>query len=292
MDFAQNHEPFYRLLIHPDSRPHGYVHPRTIANLPWPSQFTIDDASRTVTLTAASATQVNQAFQAACDAAIDSGQFPSLNGLHSEPFLIPGARYDEPIQVERFTSSVFGICTRGSHMTAFVRDAESSDPNDLKIWVARRSKHLFTYPGMLDSTVAGGVKASDTPWNCIIAECDEEARLSQDLTLTRVKSTGVVTLMNRSPRTDLVHGEILYVYDLELQPGETPSPRDEEVEAFELMGWKEVVQRMKAGEFKPNVCHVMIDFLIRHGLVTHDTEQEYVDICTRLRRPLPMPTSK
>ncbi|TQS33022.1 hypothetical protein Golomagni_06648 [Golovinomyces magnicellulatus] len=287
LDFEQNHDPFYCLLIHPDPRPHGYIHPRTISTLSWPSQFTIDDSSRTVTLSAASAKEVNEAFQAACDVAVDGGLFPSLNGLHSEPFRIPGARYDEIIHLERFTSSLFGICTRGSHMTAFVRGADA-----LKIWVARRSKHLLTYPGMLDSTVAGGVKASDSPWDCIIAESDEEACLKKDLTENRVKSTGVITLVNRSPRTDLVHGEILYVYDLELQDGETPTPQDGEVDAFELLEWQDVVERMRAGEFKPNVCHVMIDFLIRHGLITSDTDPDYVEICTRLRRALPMPTSK
>lgn len=39
-------------------------------------------------------------------------------------------------------------------MTAFVRSEEG-----IKIWVPRRSRHLVTYPDMLDTTVAGGLKA-------------------------------------------------------------------------------------------------------------------------------------
>lgn len=184
-------------------------------------------------------------------------------------------------------------------MTAYVRDPETRAISG--IWVARRSKSLFTYPGMLDSTVAGGVKAGDSPLSCILAESDEEARLTHEVVTARLQATGVVTLANRNPRTELIHGEILYVYDMDLSPpagadacaqGLVPLPGDDgEVEEFVLMGYQDVLQRMQAGEFKPNVCNVMIDFFIRHGLVTPETESQYVEICNRLRRKLPMPTN-
>ncbi|KAJ2958039.1 hypothetical protein NQ176_g11206 [Zarea fungicola] len=71
-----------------------------------------------------------------------------------------------------------------------------------------------------------------------------------------------------------------------------PVPGDDgEVEEFLLMDWQEVVRHMRAGDFKPNVCTVMIDFFIRHGLVTPENEEQYVEICNRLRRKLPMPTN-
>lgn len=242
-----------------------------------------------MTLSVATADAANAAFQTAIDTALSlPAHFPQLNSLHSEPFLIPGAQFDSNVHIERFTSSIFGIATRGAHMTAYVR----GDDNSLKIWVARRNRNLRTYPGMLDSTVAGGVKATDSPWDCIIAESEEEARLPKSLTEKRVKPTGVVTLANKNPRNELFHCEMLYVYDLELQPDEKPVPGDDdEVEEFVLMEWKEVVEKMLASEFKPNVCPVMIDFFIRHGLVAQE-EKDYVEICTRLRRALPMATSK
>lgn len=154
---------------------------------------------------------------------------------------------------------------------------------------------------MLDSAVAGGVKADDSPLDCMLAESDEEARLSPAVVAPRLRPAGVVTLANRNPRTALIHGEILYVYDLDLSPppgseagalGLVPLPGDDgEVEEFILMEWQDVVRRMKAGEFKPNVCAIMIDFFIRHGLVTPEVENQYVEICNRLRRKLPMPTN-
>ena len=107
-----------------------------------------------------------------------------------------------------------------------------------------------------------------------------------------VRSVGVVTLANRNPRTGLFHGEVLYVYDAELPAGVQPRPADGEVEGFVLMDCDEVRRRMEAGEFKPNVCPVMIDFLVRHGVVTPESEGPgYVDICSRLRRHLPLPTA-
>jgi hypothetical protein len=305
LDFETNHDPYYRLILSPDTRPHGFIHPITVQRLPWPAAFTIDDAAQTVTLSSPSAAEANSALQAAVDAAINSKQFPTLNGLHSEHFIIPGApNYADsatqgPIKIERFTASLFGIATRGAHLTAYVKhppnhnDGGGGDER-ISIWVARRSKNLFTYPGLLDSTVAGGVKASDTPLDCILAEADEEARFSAAFVGPRVRHAGVVTLANRNDRTGLFHGEILYVYDLDLS-GTATRPElgdDGEVKEFVLMDWQEVLRRMVAGEFKPNVCPIMIDFFIRHGLISPDNESRYVEICARLRRLLPMPTNQ
>lgn len=206
-----------------------------------------------------------------------------LNGMHSEHFLVMGAR--EFVQIERFAASLFGIATRGAHLTCYVRDAQC-----LGIWVARRSSKLFTYPGMLDSTVAGGVKADNSPLDCILAEATEEASLPEDLVAKQVRSVGVVTVANRNLRTELHHSEVLYVYDMELAADVVPRPQDGEVEEFLLMGCDEVRERMVNGEFKPNVCPIMIDFLIRHGEMTPENERDYVEICNRLRRKLPVPT--
>lgn len=230
----------------------------------------------------------NAALQQAVDGAIAGGKFPTLNGMHSEYFLVVGAQ--EFVQVERFTSALFGIATRGSHLTAYTRTPEG----ELRLWVARRSKNLLSYPGLLDSTVAGGVKASDTPLGCILAESTEEAALPASLVAARVKTTGVITLANRNPRTELFHSEIIYVYDLELSDTDEERPRpgdDDEVEGFVLMSCEEVKNRMLAGEFKPNVCPVMVDFLIRHGEITPEQEPDFIEICTRLRRRLPVPTT-
>ncbi|KAH7145701.1 hypothetical protein B0J13DRAFT_622419 [Dactylonectria estremocensis] len=290
LSFETDCHPYYRLYLAPDLRPHGYMLPDTVARMPWPTSFSVDHGERSVTLAAPGpgatlTAHANGAFQLAVDAAIDSDLFPNLRQTHSEYFQVMGAH--EPVQVERFAVPLFGMAGRGSHLTGYVRAPDRA----LQIWVARRSRALFTYPGQLDSTVAGGVKASDTPLDCIVAEATEEASLPEALVRARVQPVGVVTLATRKAHSGLTHSDVLYVYDLELPADVVPAPCDDEVESFTLMGCDEVRQRMLAGEFKPNVCAVMIDFMVRHGVVTAENEPDYVEICQRLRRRLPVPTS-
>ncbi|KPM45689.1 hypothetical protein AK830_g783 [Neonectria ditissima] len=290
LNFETDCWPYYRLHIAPDARTYGYVHPDTVVAMPWSKAFTVDDERRTVTLsvppTGVSLTaHANEAFQQAVDAAIVDDVFSVLHQEHSEYFLVLGTR--EFVQVERYAAPLFGIATRGAHLTGYVRGADGS----LGIWVARRSRSLFTFPGKLDSTVAGGIKASDTPLDCILAEATEEACLPETLVRAGVQAVGVVTLANRKEHSGLVHSDVLYVYDLEMADDVIPTPGDGEVEEFVLMDCDEVRRRMLAGEFKPNVCPVIIDFLVRHGEVTAENEEDYVAICQRLRRRIPVPTT-
>ncbi|KAG6023154.1 hypothetical protein E4U19_004540 [Claviceps sp. Clav32 group G5] len=291
IDFDVNCEPYYRLhLSSPDTRTHGYIHPDTVSRMPWPSSFIVNHEERHVTLSpcppgTSLTAHANAAFQQAVDSAIDKNVFPSLNGLHSEHFRIVGAR--SFVQVERYAASLFGVAGRGSHLTCYVRSPEGPP----MIWIARRSANIYSYPGLLDSTVAGGVKANHSPLDCILAEATEEASLPEDLVAKHVRSVGTVTLSHTNVRNNLHHSEILYVYDLELPADVIPRPNDGEVDEFLLMSCDEVRTRMLNREFKPNVCAVLIDFFIRHAVITPEEEPSYVDICSRLRRRLPVPTT-
>ncbi|KAF4997211.1 hypothetical protein FGRMN_4022 [Fusarium graminum] len=289
LDFASNYAPYYRLFLSPDPRPHGFILPATVSLMPWPKSFTINHDDRSVTLSEPPATSsltehANSSFQEAVDKAIDDDLFPILHKEHSEYFRIVGAR--SFVQIERFSSPLFGIATRGAHLTGYVH----GDDGRIKIWVARRSRHLFSYPGLLDSTVAGGVKASDTPLACIKAESTEEACLPPNLVSSRTEPAGAITLANINARSKLFHSDIIYVFDLEMPSDVVPKPGDDEVEEFVLMECGEVVERMLAGEFKPNVCPVMIDFLVRRGFITKETEDDFDEIQKRLRRVIPVPT--
>ena len=259
-----------------------------VHKLQWPSAFVIDSAARTVTLRDASngtdtAKAINASFQSVVDAAIDSGDFPWLNDQHSEMYPILGARH-QPVSIERYTASMFGIIHRGAHLTAYVRT-----PDGLKIWVSRRAAHLATWPGKLDNTVAGGIKAGHSPWDCILAESDEEASLAADLVWERARVAGAITYATKSRRTGLTYPDVLYVYDMELPAEVVPKPKDDEVEEFVLMTVDEVKGAMVRGEFKPNSNLVTIDFLLRHGVITPENEPDYVEILTRLHRRLPVP---
>lgn len=70
-----------------------------------------------------------------------------------------------------------------------------------------------------------------------------------------------------------------------------PKPQDDEVSEFYLMGVDEVKQAMFNEEFKPNCTLVMIDFFIRHGIITEENEADYLELAARLRRRLPVPVA-
>lgn len=262
--------------------------PSTVLIMPWSSDFVIDHNSRAVQLLDASdgkdtAKVCITAFQNTIDVAIDTDVFPILHGDHSEMYKIIGANYF--VCLERFTAPLFGIATRGAHMTAYVRT-----PSGLKIWVPRRSAHLFTYPNKLDTTVAGGIKAEHSPFDCIVAEADEEASLPADFVKENARATGIITYVTKNINSGLIRPDVLYVFDIELPEIMIPKPKDDEVSEFYLWSIEEVMQAMLRQEFKPNSNLVMIDFFIRHGIVTQKNEDNYIEIATRLRRRLLVPT--
>lgn len=293
----------YKLLLPNDSRVHGYLTPTTVNKLPWTADdFSIDHEDRVVWVTVAEnqADRINAAFQAVVDGALALGTsvFPNLTS-HSEMVRIIGAKdypssaphKPEPIRLERFAASLFGICSRGAHLTAYVRDESQPVSKGLRVWVARRDPDLHTYPGLLDTTVAGGVKAEDTPFQCIVAESDEEAALPLSYVEENIVSTGVTTYVSQNRETGQVRPTILYVYDLELGQDMRPEPKDGEVQEFSLMTVDEVTRAMLNGDFKPNCCLVMLDFFVRHGIITDENEKDYLDIVTGLRRKLPVPVT-
>jgi hypothetical protein len=67
----------------------------------------------------------------------------------------------------------------------------------------------------------------------------------------------------------------------------TPRPNDGEVEAFSLMKIEEIMKIVDSSPdtFKFNCNLVIIDFLIRHGLLQNE-DPDYFKIVNGLRSPL------
>ncbi|KAF2126599.1 hypothetical protein P153DRAFT_81119 [Dothidotthia symphoricarpi CBS 119687] len=290
----QSQSTYYTFHLPHDDLPHGYMHPLVVSKMPWTPSFLVDHQTRTVTLRALANDDMsracNSALQDLIDVIIEKNTFEVLAGRHSEMYRVPGAVC--PVSIERFAAPLFGTIGRGAHLTAYTHT-----PDGMKIWVPRRSANLKTYPGMLDSTVAGGVRADENPFSTIVHEADEEASLSEVVVRRDVKATGVLTYMHSTDHSffaekDLVIPDMLYVYDLELATNMVPIPKDDEVKEFYLMDIEEVEKALRSGEFKVNSAVVMIDFFIRHGIVTEENEQDYEEICMRMHRRLPFPMSK
>jgi len=57
-----------------------------------------------------------------------------------------------------------------------------------------------------------------------------------------------------------------------------------------LMDMEQVKAELAKGSFKPNCSLVLLDFFIRHGIITPENESDYLEIGSRLHRRLEFPT--
>ncbi|CAK4020877.1 hypothetical protein AC579_3229 [Lecanosticta acicola] len=298
---------YYQLFLPDDDEPHGYMLPAIVDKMPWTAAFAIShEPPRSVSVRDRSSKKgqnaawaVNVAFQELVDACIARDSFHVLAGRHSEPFAVLGARYDSPVSVERFATTLFGLTTRGVHLVAYTTgmgmgtgvEREKEKEID-KIWIARRARHLYSYPDMLDSTVAGGLKAGALPLQAILEEADEEASFAEDFVREQIRSRGVLSHMSVTGKgmpgeQGLVNPDYIYVYDMELPGDVVPKPQDDEVNRFYGMTVDQVREALLNGEFKPDSGAVLVDFFIRHGIVTPENEENFVEINMRLHRRLP-----
>ncbi|KAJ5279323.1 thiamine pyrophosphokinase-related protein [Penicillium angulare] len=271
----------------------GYILNSVVEKFPWPkNDWVIDPVAKTVTLnTSAGATPEHRSKLVAesIAEAVKADVFEVLRGWRNEKYPVYGPGGQFILDMERCASPLFGIVSYGAHMNCYVQDASG-----LKFWIPRRAKNKQTYPSMLDNTVAGGMCTNEKPFECIVREAMEEASLPESTIRSAIRPVGCVTYSHiRDARaggeTGLSQPEVEYVYDLKLEPTVIPKPGDNEVEEFNLLTVQEVQDALANGEFKPNCSVVIIDFFVRHGLLTPENDSNYLDILSRLHRRLEYP---
>ena len=268
----------------------GYILPSVAEAFRGLPDWLVNDDDRTLTLTTGSTEEERSRVVAATTEAMRAtDHFKILRGWRNELYPVYGPQRDLLFSIERAASALFGVVTYGCHMMAYTRKE-----GELNLWVPRRAATKQTYGGMLDNTVAGGIATGESPFECIVREAGEEASLPDDLVRKDVKAVGTVTYFHirdyrAGGETKLLQPEVQYVYDLELAEDVEPKPSDDEVEAFELMTVEEAKEALRAGEFKPNCAVVLLDFFVRHGILTSEDEG-YLEIVARLHRRLEFPT--
>jgi len=205
----------------------------------------------------------------------DSGEFPGWRG---EYYPVMREWGDEPLmQVERATCPWLGVRSWGVHVNGFVRR-----PDGLHMWIARRARDKPTYPGMLDNIVAGGQSIGIGLMENVIKECAEEADIPTDIA-KQARAIGAISYCHQYE--DGLKPDQQFCYDLELSADFQPRNTDGEVEGFELWPMDRVASVVRDSfDFKFNCNLVIIDFLIRHGLIDADREPDYVGLCLGLRR--------
>lgn len=195
---------------------------------------------------------------------------------HGERYPVTaGRRESARFLIDRACAPYFGVRAFGQHLNGCVRR-----DGGLWMWVARRAADRRVYPNRLDNMVAGGL-----PWELTLEanlhkECREEAGIPGELA-ARAVPVGAISYCGVSDRG--VKPDVMYCYDLELPADFEPRCEDGEVAGFHLWPVERVARTVHDGtEFKLNCNLVIIDFLIRHGVLT-PAHPDYLAIVHGLR---------
>ncbi|XP_046407687.1 uncharacterized protein YJR142W isoform X3 [Ischnura elegans] len=206
--------------------------------------------------------------------------FVTLKGWREEYYEVRHAFSAEPLlKMDRSATCLFGIKKYGVDINGYVNHPEKG----LCIWLQRRSSTKQTWPGKLDNMVGGGLSVGYGILETAIKEAAEEASIPSEL-IQKLKPAGAVSFFFESEQGLFPNTE--FVYDLELPLDFVPNNSDGEVESFELLSAKETLERIFSTDFKTTSCPVVVDFLIRHGLVTPENEPNYPQLIELLHVPL------
>lgn len=220
--------------------------------------------------------QRSASLQTVTDDLAERGVTPPVMG---EPYAVtPGGREQALCVVDRAAAAHFGLRSFGQHLNGFVRKADG-----LHMWLGRRARDRLLFPGALDNMVAGGLPHDLSLAENLVKECAEEAGVPEALA-RRAVPVGVVSYSRVAKRG--LRRDLLYCYDLELPGDFVPRNTDGEVESFELLHIEDVAKIVRdTDEFKLNCNLVVIDFLVRHGILD-PSQSGYLELVVGLRQPM------
>lgn len=205
-------------------------------------------------------------------ALIESGHFPEPRG---ELYGVKNRWSEkEHFRLDRGLVPAFGARAYGVHVNGYVRKRDG-----LHLWIGTRATDRMIEPGKLDNMVAGGQPAGLSLAKNVIKESEEEASIGARRAKRAVPASVITYACERDGG---LRADTLFCFDLELPKSEKPKP-SEEVVGFELIHAAEALRLVRATErFKFNVALVIIDFAIRHGLITPENERDYEAIVAGL----------
>ncbi|KAI9771569.1 MAG: hypothetical protein M1839_002762 [Geoglossum umbratile] len=288
---GRNSSHLYRFLVSRYDRPFGYLLENTVRTFTWPEFWEINDEEKTVKLLGRSLEERNVRMRITLTSEREKGSFRLLRGWTGEEFAVYGPNKELVVSIEKTAAPLFGITTYGVQLLAYREDADG-----MRIWIARRAKTKRTFPGMLDSTVGGSMPTGETPFQCLIRESAEEALLPEDLVRANAKACGTVNYVcvtdeRGGGELGLICPEVQFTYEMVLPKDVIPTPGDGEAETIELFSIEEVQAALRGGEFTPANGCIIIDFFIRHGIITFENERDYIEIASRIHRCLEFPTA-
>jgi hypothetical protein len=259
-----------------DGRRIGWVrHDTALAVADFPQCFAVSAARVTFAEGLDTPAQRTEALAAVAPRLVDKG---AVAGLRGETYAIKTAWLDDEVfRADRGLVPALGLKAYGVHLSGYVRRADGG----LDLWVGRRAADKATAPNKLDNLVAGGQPAGLSLRDNLLKEAAEEAAMSPVLA-NRAVSTGAITYCFADEAG--LKPDTMYCYDIALPADFRPRNTDGEIAEFMLWPIETVLDRLRdSDDFKVNVTLVIIDFAIRHGVITPDDEPAYESLLTGLR---------
>lgn len=178
--------------------------------------------------------------------------------------------------MERAAVPHFGIRAYGLHVNGYVCNGES-----ISMWIGRRAYDKPTFPGELDNMVAGGQPDGKSLLENLIKESREEADIPEALA-RKARPVGAISYRQETPEG--LKPDVLFVYELEVPRDFAPRNTDGEIDRFMLWPIEKVAEVVsETTEFKFNCNLVIIDFLVRRGLISPE-HPDYLEIVKGLHQ--------
>lgn len=148
--------------------------------------------------------------------------------------------YEDPalFVLERAAFRYFGLRSHASHVHGISENG--------RMWCGRRALDKATDPGMLDNLAAGGLPVDEDPAQCAVREIFEEAGLTCLLQDLSCHAGEVITEREEAQGW---HSERIFLYSVLVTDDQQPANRDGEVMDFLCLDSRDVLRRMRAGEF-------------------------------------------
>ncbi len=191
--------------------------------------------------------------------------------------VVEGYGKDAWFEMERAAVPLFGVRAFGVHINGYVRRADGG----IDMWIGRRGADRTVCPNMLDNMVAGGQPVGLSLMENVVKECGEEASIPPEIARTAV-STGAISYAMETKGG--LKPDTMFCYDMELPADFTPVNADGEIAEFYRWPVEEIARIVdETFDFKFNCNLVIVDFLIRHGIIPPE-HPDYIALLKGLHR--------
>ena len=212
----------------------------------------------------------------AADGLIRAGVFDKRRG---ELFAVTdGWRGPLLFELDRGAVPFFGTRSYGVHLNGWRPGADGPD-----LWIGKRAQDKKIAPGQLDNLVAGGIGSGYGARDTLLKEAAEEADMPEALSTCAL---AVGAIRYRAELPDGMRDDVLFLYDIRTPADFIPRNTDGEIEDFRVLPARECLRLVReTDQFKFNVNLVLVDFGLRHGLITPE-DPDYLALVEGLRGSL------